>query len=68
MAIAMFRSRVHLSIVDYTSLYLIAIAMVWRLNYRLYERFGSRYRRPVRLDGVEHAEPGPGAALSAGEP
>jgi hypothetical protein len=65
MAIAMFRSRVHLSVVDYISLYLIAVAVFWRLSCRLYERFGSKHRWPVSYDAVERAKVGPGAPLPA---
>ena len=56
MAIAMFRGKVHLSVIDFLSLYLIAIVMVWRLNWRLYEHFAGRYRRTLLSEASERTE------------
>jgi hypothetical protein len=66
MAIAMFRDKIHLSVIDYLTIYLMAIAIVWSLNCRLYDRFLSRYRRGVRGDGVEDTQMNAARALSRG--
>jgi hypothetical protein len=67
LTIAMFRSRVNLSVIDYVSIYLIAIAIVWRLNCGLYERFRSKYRPNVSDDRVEHIQASRAPALPAGD-
>jgi hypothetical protein len=56
MAIAMFRSKVHLSVVDYLSIYLMAIAIVWSLNCRLYDQFKGSHRSAVSFNPVESSE------------
>jgi hypothetical protein len=68
MAIAMFRSKVHLSVVDYMSIYLIAIAIVWRLNWRLYEHFAAnRHQRALTSDATQDSDLGAASAVPAGE-
>ena len=71
MAIAMFKSEVRLSVIDYLSVYLITIAIVWRLNCRLYERFGSRQRGQLQRRGPRdegsRGEMGAPSALPSGD-
>jgi hypothetical protein len=67
MAIAMFKSEVDLSVIDYISIYLIAIAAMWRLNCRLYESFGSRYRTADSYGATERDEMTSAAALPSGD-
>jgi hypothetical protein len=67
MAIAMFRSKVHLSVIDYMSIYLIAIAIVWRLNWRLYEHFASRYGPALPSESAEGSDRGATPAVRAGD-
>ena len=67
LAIAMFRSKVHLSVIDYMSIYLIAIAIVWRLNWCLYEHFANRYQRALRSDAAKGSDLGATPAVPAGD-